>query len=35
VFPLGEARRAFERSMMPAKRGKVVLRIADERRAAR
>jgi NADPH:quinone reductase-like Zn-dependent oxidoreductase len=27
VFPLAEARRAFERVMMPGKRGKVVLRI--------
>jgi NADPH:quinone reductase-like Zn-dependent oxidoreductase len=30
VFPLAEARAAFERSMQPGKRGKVVLRIADE-----
>jgi NADPH:quinone reductase-like Zn-dependent oxidoreductase len=30
VFPLGEARAAFERSMQPGKRGKVVLRVADE-----
>jgi NADPH:quinone reductase-like Zn-dependent oxidoreductase len=29
VFPLGEARAAFERSMQPGKRGKVVLLIAD------
>lgn len=29
VFPLAEARSAFERSMMPGKRGKVVLRICD------
>ncbi len=30
VFPLAEARAAFERSMAPRKRGKVVLRVADE-----
>jgi NADPH:quinone reductase-like Zn-dependent oxidoreductase len=30
VFPLGEAREAFERSMQPGKRGKVVLRVADD-----
>jgi NADPH:quinone reductase-like Zn-dependent oxidoreductase len=30
VFPLSEARRAFERSMQPGKRGKVVLLVADE-----
>jgi NADPH:quinone reductase-like Zn-dependent oxidoreductase len=30
VFPLAEARAAFERSLQPGKRGKVVLRIADE-----
>ena len=30
VFTLGEARGAFERSMQPGKRGKVVLRVADE-----
>ena len=30
VFPLEEARAAFERSMEPGKRGKVVLRVADE-----
>lgn len=35
VFPLAEARSAFERSMMPGKRGKVVLRIGDERHASR
>jgi NADPH:quinone reductase-like Zn-dependent oxidoreductase len=35
VFPLAEARSAFERSMMPSKRGKVVLRIGDELHAAR
>jgi NADPH:quinone reductase-like Zn-dependent oxidoreductase len=29
VFPLGEARAAFERSMQPGKRGKVVLRVVD------
>jgi NADPH:quinone reductase-like Zn-dependent oxidoreductase len=29
VFPLAEARSAFERSMMPGKRGKIVLRICD------
>jgi NADPH:quinone reductase-like Zn-dependent oxidoreductase len=29
VFPLAEARSAFERSMMPGKRGKVVVRIRD------
>jgi NADPH:quinone reductase-like Zn-dependent oxidoreductase len=34
VFPLAEARRAFERSMMRGKRGKVVLRIGDERHVA-
>jgi NADPH:quinone reductase-like Zn-dependent oxidoreductase len=30
VFPLGEARAAFARSMEPGKRGKVVLRVVDE-----
>jgi NADPH:quinone reductase-like Zn-dependent oxidoreductase len=30
VFPLAEARRAFERVAMPGKRGKVVLRIAAD-----
>jgi NADPH:quinone reductase-like Zn-dependent oxidoreductase len=30
VFPLGEAREAFERSMQPGKRGKVVLRVVDD-----
>ena len=30
VFPLAEARAAFERSMQPGKRGKVVLRVVDE-----
>jgi NADPH:quinone reductase-like Zn-dependent oxidoreductase len=30
VYPLAEAREAFERSMMSGKRGKVVLRIRDE-----
>ena len=30
VFPLEDARAAFERSMAPGKRGKVVLRVADE-----
>jgi NADPH:quinone reductase-like Zn-dependent oxidoreductase len=30
VFPLGEARAAFDRSMQPGKRGKVVLRVVDE-----
>jgi NADPH:quinone reductase-like Zn-dependent oxidoreductase len=30
VFPLGEARQAFERSMQPGKRGKVVLRVVDD-----
>jgi NADPH:quinone reductase-like Zn-dependent oxidoreductase len=30
VFPLGEARAAFERSMATGKRGKVVLRVVDE-----
>jgi NADPH:quinone reductase-like Zn-dependent oxidoreductase len=31
VFPLAEARAAFERSMEHGKRGKVVLRVAEER----
>jgi NADPH:quinone reductase-like Zn-dependent oxidoreductase len=31
VFPLAEARAAFERSMERGKRGKVVLRVAEER----
>jgi NADPH:quinone reductase-like Zn-dependent oxidoreductase len=31
VFPLTEARAAFERVMMPAKRGKVVLRIVKDK----
>jgi NADPH:quinone reductase-like Zn-dependent oxidoreductase len=35
VFPLAEARSAFERSMMAGKRGKVVLRIGAERGPAR
>ena len=30
VFPLAEARAAFERSMQPGKRGKVVLRLVDD-----
>jgi NADPH:quinone reductase-like Zn-dependent oxidoreductase len=30
VFPLSDARAAFARSMAPAKRGKVVLRVADD-----
>jgi NADPH:quinone reductase-like Zn-dependent oxidoreductase len=30
VFPLAEARSAFERIMMPGKRGKVVLRTGDD-----
>ncbi len=30
VFPLAEARAAFERSMQPGKRGKVVLRVVDD-----
>jgi NADPH:quinone reductase-like Zn-dependent oxidoreductase len=30
VYPLGEAHAAFERSMRPGKRGKVVLRVVDE-----
>ncbi len=30
VFPLEDARAAFERSMAPGKHGKVVLRVADE-----
>jgi NADPH:quinone reductase-like Zn-dependent oxidoreductase len=30
VFPLAEARAAFERSMAPGKRGKVVLRVVDD-----
>jgi NADPH:quinone reductase-like Zn-dependent oxidoreductase len=30
VFPLAEARAAFERVMMPRKRGKVVLRVGDD-----
>ena len=30
VFPLTEARAAFERSMQPGKRGKVVLRVVDD-----
>ncbi len=30
VFPLAQARAAFERVMMPRKRGKVVLRIGDD-----
>jgi NADPH:quinone reductase-like Zn-dependent oxidoreductase len=30
VFPLGEARAAFERSMATGKRGKVVLRVLDD-----
>jgi NADPH:quinone reductase-like Zn-dependent oxidoreductase len=30
VFPLADARSAFERVMMPAKRGKVVLQIGDD-----
>jgi NADPH:quinone reductase-like Zn-dependent oxidoreductase len=30
VFPLAEARAAFERVMMPGKRGKVVLQVADD-----
>jgi NADPH:quinone reductase-like Zn-dependent oxidoreductase len=30
VFPLAEARLAFERSMQPGKRGKVVLRVVDD-----
>ena len=29
VFPLAEARRAFERSLAPGRRGKIVLRVAD------
>jgi NADPH:quinone reductase-like Zn-dependent oxidoreductase len=29
VFPLADARRAFERVAMPGKRGKVVLQIGD------
>ena len=29
VFPLADARAAFERSMAPGKAGKVVIRIAD------
>jgi NADPH:quinone reductase-like Zn-dependent oxidoreductase len=30
VFPLADARAAFERVMMPGKRGKVVLQVADD-----
>jgi len=30
VFPLANARAAFERSMARGKRGKVVIRVADE-----
>lgn len=30
VFPLAEARSAFERVMMPGKRGKVVLKVGDD-----
>lgn len=30
VFPLAEARAAFDRSMQPGKRGKVVLRVVDD-----
>jgi NADPH:quinone reductase-like Zn-dependent oxidoreductase len=30
VFPLADARAAFERVMMPGKRGKVVLRVVDD-----
>ena len=30
VYPLSEARAAFERSMAAGKRGKVVLRVVDE-----
>jgi hypothetical protein len=30
VFPVSEARAAFERSMAHGKRGKVVLRVADD-----
>jgi NADPH:quinone reductase-like Zn-dependent oxidoreductase len=30
VFPLAEARSAFERVAMPGKRGKVVLQIGDD-----
>ena len=29
VFPLADARAAFERSMAPGKLGKVVIRVAD------
>jgi NADPH:quinone reductase-like Zn-dependent oxidoreductase len=30
VFPLAEARAAFERSMAPGKGGKVVLQVSDD-----
>lgn len=30
VFPLADAQAAFDRSMAPGKRGKVVLRVADD-----
>jgi hypothetical protein len=30
VYPLAEARAAFERVSMPGKRGKVVLQVADD-----
>ncbi len=30
VFPLGEARQAFERSLGGNRRGKIVLRVAEE-----
>ena len=29
VFPLADARRAFERSLVSGRRGKIVLRVAD------
>jgi NADPH:quinone reductase-like Zn-dependent oxidoreductase len=30
VFPLADARKAFERSLGDQRRGKIVLRVADE-----